>query len=152
VILLLPLRPFLKRYLPVFLGGIFSSIFAGSSVVVVVQNYYLKAISLAISAQVAWWACVVLACALSLSNIMIVRGRRDWVWVMVVYFGACLVTALPAIRYSPHLFIYAESLFWPLLGLLILNSKRHREMRGKLVELRFRRKRIQKIADRLQKR
>ena len=75
MILLLPLRPFLKRYLPVFLWGIFSSIFAGSSVVVVVQNYYLKAISLAISAQVAWWACVVLACALSLSNIMIVRGR-----------------------------------------------------------------------------
>ncbi|WVV48318.1 hypothetical protein THH46_03205 [Pseudomonas sp. NA13] len=33
-------------------------------------------------------------------------------------------------------------LLFPLLGLLLLNSKRHREMRSKLVEIRHQRERI----------
>jgi hypothetical protein len=59
-----------------------------------------------------------------------------WFWVFAGLFVACLLCVLPTIGYRPNRFVYAAGLFFPLLGLLLLNSKRHREMRSKLVEVR----------------
>jgi len=51
-------------------------------------------------------------------------------------FAVCLLVVLPTLLYRPHWFIYSESLFWPLLGLLLINSKGYRSMVKKLVEVR----------------
>lgn len=73
---------------------------------------------------------------------MIARGRPVWVWPMVAVLGLCFFCVLPTIAYRPDRLIYSLSLLFPLLGLLLLNSKRHREMRSKLVEIRHQRERI----------
>ena len=129
---LVPLRPFLVRNFPVFIGVIFSGLFGGAAAVVLVENYYLP--SLSNSAAEA--AAVMLACFITHCNFMIAYGRPKWVWGMYGLFVACLLIALPAFQFSPHPFVYASSVFWPVFGLLLLHSKRHREMRANCVELR----------------
>ena len=42
---LVPIRPFLIRNFPVFIGVIFSGIFSTANVVVLVENYYLPSLS-----------------------------------------------------------------------------------------------------------
>ena len=129
---LMPIGPFLARNFPVFIGVIFSGYFCSAAVVVLVENYYVSSLSNAAAAS----ACVVLAVFIAHCNFMIAYGRPKWAWGMYALFIACLLVALPGYKFSPHPFIYAECFFWPLLGLLLLSSKRHREMRAKAVELR----------------
>lgn len=79
---------------------------------------------------------------LVLGNLLIARGRAWAVWWVAGYFLACLVAVLPTFAYGPHQGAYLFAVLLPLLGLLLLNSKRHREMRGKLVDIRRQRKLI----------
>jgi len=67
---------------------------------------------------------------------MIARGRPQWVWPLAALLAFCVVAVLPTVDFGPHPLSYGLSLLFPLLGLLLLNSKRHREMRQKLVEVR----------------
>lgn len=99
-----------------------------------------------VRATAAWVATVVIGMVIVHSNYLIVRGWPWCAWVMVALFAACLLTVLPTIQYEPHKFIYAEGLFWPLLGVLLLNSKRHREMRIQLVEIRRQRELIKQAS------
>ena len=142
---LVPLRPFLVRNFPVFIGVIFSGFFGSTAVVVLVENYYLPSLSNAAAEN----ACVVLALFITHCNFMIAYGRPKWARGMYGLFIACLLFALPAFRFSPHPFIYVESVVWPLLGLVLLSSKRHGEMRANCVELRRLRS---KVMDAIEKR
>lgn len=148
---LMPLEPFLKRYFPTFMAAIFCGFLGGSAIIFLMEHYYFRVAPLALWAIFGESAATFLACIITLCNFMMMYGRPQWVWGMVIFFVVCLLMALPAIQFSLHPFLYAESLFWPLLGLLILNSRRHREMRGKFLELRYRRKRIREILRRRQK-
>ncbi len=65
-----------------------------------------------------------------------IRGRSWGVRAIVVFYLVCLFIVLPTYGYRPHPVAYVTGLLFPLLGLLLLNSKRHREMRQKLLELR----------------
>ena len=67
---------------------------------------------------------------------------NEWVRPLAVLLGLCLLSVLPAISDQQHPLIYSLSLLFPLLGLLLFNSKRHREMRQKLVEVRHLREAI----------
>lgn len=129
---LVPIRPFLVRNFPVFIGVIFSGIFGSAAVVVLVENYYFPWLSNAAAEN----AGRVLALFITHCNFMIASGRPKWAWGMYGLFIACLVVAVPGFHFSPNPFIYAECFFWPVLGLLLLRSKRHREMRANYVELR----------------
>lgn len=135
----LTIRSFLARYLLTFMGVIFAGCFAASATVSLAASTYLRAVPVDVRATAAWVATVVIGMVIVHSNYLIVRGRPWCAWVMVALFAACLLTVLPTIQYEPHKFIYAEGLFWPLLGVLLLNSKRHREMRSRLVEIRHQR-------------
>lgn len=135
----LTIRSFLARYLLTFMGVIFAGCFAASATVSLAASTYFRAVPVDVRATTAWAATVVIGMVIVHSNYLIVRGRPWCAWVMVAVFVACLLTVLPTIQYEPHKFIYAEGLFWPLLGLLLLNSNRHREMRSRLVEIRHQR-------------
>lgn len=135
---LIPIRPFLLRYFPVFIGVIFSGFFGGTAVVGLVENYYLPSLSNAAAES----ACVLLAWFITHCNFMIAYGRPKWVWGMYGLFIACLLVAVPGFHFSPNPFIYVECFFWPVLGLLLLRSKRHRELRAKCVELRHMRGKV----------
>ena len=139
---LIPMRPYLLRYFPVFIGTIFMGILGGTAVVALLEHYYPRAAAWALSASAAENACVVLVVFITLCNAMIAYGRPKWVWGMYGLFIGCLLIALPAFRFSPHPFTYAESIVWPLLGLVLLSSKRHREMCAKTVELRHMRAKV----------
>ena len=136
---LVPIRPFLVRNFPVFIGVVFSGIFGSAAVVVLVENYYFPWLSSAAAENTGR----VLALFITHCNFMIAYGRPKWAWGMYGLFIACLLVALPGFQFSPHPFIYAESFFWPVLGLLLLlRSKRHREMCAKAVELHHMRRKV----------
>ena len=135
---LVPIRPFLARNFPVLIGVILSGLFGSSAVVVLVENYYLPSLSNA-DAEITG---LVLVVFITHCNFMIIYGRPKWAWGMYGLFIACLLVAVPGFHFSPNPFIYAECFFWPVLGLLLLRSKRHREMRAKCVELRHMRGKV----------
>lgn len=135
---LIPGRPFLLRYFPVFIGVVFSAVFASVAVVMLVENYYSSSLSNAAAEN----AGRLFVLFITFCNVMIAYGRPKWVLGMYALFIACLLIALPAFQFSPHPFIYVEGVFWPLLGLLLLRSKRHQEFRTKAVELRHLRAKV----------
>lgn len=63
-------------------------------------------------------------------------------WGIVLLFVTCLCVALPMIEYRPIKVLYFLALLSPLMGLLVLNSNRHREMRKIMVIVRNKRKRF----------
>lgn len=138
------IRSFLVRYLFVFMGVIFAGCFAASATVSLAMSTYFRAVPVDIRATSGWAATVIIAMVIVHSNYLIVRGRPWCAWVMVAVLAACLLTVLPTIQYDPHKFIYAEGVFWPLLGVLLLSSKRHREMRARLLDIRHERQRIKR--------
>lgn len=78
----------------------------------------------------------------SLAQIQVVYGRPHWVWINVGIYFVCLLISLPAITYRPNTYLYSMALLGPLVGLLILNSNRCREMRQKMLEIRHKREAI----------
>ncbi|MGR3963540.1 hypothetical protein FW800_03570 [Pseudomonas sp. 910_23] len=143
---LVPIRPFLIRNFPVFIGVIFSGIFSTANVVVLVENYYLPSLSSVTAVK----AGVALALFITFCNVMIASGRPQWAQGMYALFIACLLVAVPGYHFSPN-FLYAECFFWPILGLLLLRSKRHREMRAAYVELRHMRAKVRAAIEKRRK-
>jgi len=140
----LSLPRFLARYFPTFIGGIFAALFSLGCAIPLAAAFYFAGASLG---ERATWSVlggsavtmVVVHC-----NFMVVRGRPQWVWGLVGVLVLCLLGVLPTIEDRPHRVIYTLAVLFPLLGLLLLNSKRHREMRSKLVDIRHQREALQK--------
>lgn len=140
----LNLSRFLARYFPTFMGGIFAALFSlGCAIPLVTASYFAEA---SIDQQATWSVLGGAAVTLVVvhCNFMMVRGRPLWVWGVVAVLALCLLVVLPTIGSHPHKVIYVLAVMFPLLGLLVLNSKRHREMRSRLVEIRHRREILRK--------
>lgn len=135
---------FLAQYFPTFIGGIFAALIAIACGVPMVGDSFFSGASLGEQTTGSFLAVMALALVVVHCNFMIVRGRPQWVRGLVMVFVLCLLSALPTIFYQPHRVIYALAVFSPLMGLLLLNSKRHREMRSKLVEIRHQREALRR--------
>jgi uncharacterized membrane protein len=138
----LSLPRFLAHYFPTFIGGIFAALFSLACAIPLMAASYFAGAS--VGEQATWSmvggaavTMVVVHC-----NFMVVRGKPQWVWGLVGVLVLCLLGVLPTIVDHPHKVIYVLAVLFPLLGLLLLNSKRHREMRNRLVEIRHERQRI----------
>jgi hypothetical protein len=129
-------RQFLSQYFPVFMGAIFALVFSLAFAVPLFFDSYFRTIPVAENAKWSFLGGITLTLVVVHCNFMIARGRPFWVWPLVVVSGLCFLSVLPAIEYRPNTLIYSLSLLFPLVALLLLNSKRHREMRQKLLELR----------------
>ncbi|KFF44455.1 hypothetical protein JH25_11925 [Pseudomonas sp. BRG-100] len=127
---------FLARYFPVFMGTIFMAIFSGSAAVSMAGVTYLRGVDPALKANYSVGAILVLVAVLVFGNVMIARGYPWATRLVAAYLGACLLFALPMIQYDLNKLVYGSAVLFPLLGLLLLNSKRHREMRKKLSGIR----------------
>ncbi|CRL98548.1 hypothetical protein [Pseudomonas sp. 24 E 1] len=127
---------FLARYFPVFMGTIFMAIFSGSASVSMAGVTYLRGLDPALKANYSVGAILVLVAVLVFGNVMIARGYPWATRLVAAYLGACLLFVLPMIQYDLNKLVYGSAILFPLLGLLLLNSKRHREMRKKLSEIR----------------
>lgn len=127
---------FLARYFPVFMGTIFMAIFSGSASVSMAGVTYLRGLDPALKANYSVGAILLLVAVLVFGNVMIARGYPWATRLVAAYLGACLLFVLPMIQYDLNKLVYGSAVLFPLLGLLLLNSKRHREMRKKLSEIR----------------
>ncbi|NWE17996.1 hypothetical protein [Pseudomonas sp. P7548] len=133
---LITLRDFFRQYFLTFMGSVFAACFSLALAVALAFITYFRDAPLA---QVGLKIMSVGALLILLtvhSNFMILRGRPSWVWVMVGIYAGCLLFVFPMVQYQPQKVLFGLALLFPLLGLLTLNSKRHREMRKKLVEIR----------------
>lgn len=130
---------FLRRYFPVFMGTIFMAILSTAMVTVLVDENYLRSLDQPLRTELSGWGLLSLTAFFGLSNFMIVRGRRWATGLLVGYFAFCLMLVLPTIQYRPHTVAFSLGVAFPLLGLLLLNTERHREMRRKLIEIRIQR-------------
>ena len=134
------LQPFLLEHFPSFLGVIPSGCLGGSGAISLAAATYFADVPMATNATVSWFVVIFAALFVVNSNFLVVRGHAWAVRGMVGFFVVCLLVVLPTLQFHPHWFIYSESLFWPLLGLLLINSKGYRAMVTKLVEVRRLRK------------
>ncbi|MBO1539370.1 MULTISPECIES: hypothetical protein [unclassified Pseudomonas] len=133
---------FMRRYFPTFIAAIFVAKISFLFALFALLDGFLAGVPLASQAKLSAIGIAICTMVLVHSNFMVIRGRPGWIWLFVGLFVACLLCVLPTIGYRPNRIAYAAGLFFPLLGLLLLNSKRHREMRSKLVEIRHQRERI----------
>ena len=83
-------------------------------------------------------ACVVFGLAQSI----VLHGYPLWMWLQVGVFVMYFLLVLPTAFYSPDHSLFALALLSPLTGLLCLNSKRQREMRRTMEEMRHKREAI----------
>ncbi|PRA30732.1 hypothetical protein [Pseudomonas poae] len=129
-------RSFLSTYFPVFMGTIFACIFTLVFAIPVFFDCYVPTLSMAQNAKYSFLTGIALTLVIVHCNFMIARGRPHWARALVGLLGLCFLSMLPTLSEQPNKVMYALSLLLPLLGLLLLNSKRHREMRQKLLEVR----------------
>lgn len=127
---------FLARYFPVFMGTIFMAIFSGAAAVSMAGVTYLRGVDPALKSSYSGAAILVLVAVLVFGNVMIARGYSWATRLVTGYLGSCLLFVLPMIQYGINGLVYGSAVLFPLLGLLLLNSKRHREMRQRLLEIR----------------
>ncbi|SDT07436.1 hypothetical protein SAMN05216598_3865 [Pseudomonas asplenii] len=132
MIVLVNIPRFLLRHFPIFIAGILLGLMsAGWSITTAAMIYFPKenpGYSLLIG--------MAFALIISISNAMIIYGRPQWVRVMVGVFVFCLVIQLSPAAYGFNPLFWLVNVVVPLLGLLVLNSNRHRRMRRKMVQVR----------------
>lgn len=132
----------LKRYVPIiwidFLVGC-SSI---ALTAILAMLTYLPKVPIDIAAKLSFLGAMGLGATFALAKYEVLYGRINWVWINVAVYFICFLVSLPAIIYRPNPYLYSMTLLSPLIGLMILNSNRCRELRQKAVELRQKREDI----------
>lgn len=133
---------FMRRYFPIFMMGMFAGLF---SIAFVFVLYTSAVYPLPRAEQELKWlfgSMLFASVYLCVCHFFLVWGRAVWVWGVVLLFILCLCMALPTVEFRPNSILYGLALLFPLIGLLILNSNRHREMRKILVIVRRKRQRF----------
>ncbi|MCJ8206226.1 hypothetical protein [Pseudomonas sp. RGM2987] len=138
------MKAFLARYFPTFICAFFLACFSLSASISLISSTYFRGSPE--RAKYSFLVALVLALLLALSHFLMIRGRPWGVRAIVVFYVASFLAVLPTYTYQPHSVVYMTGLLFPLLGLLLLNSKRHREMRSQLVEIRRQRELIIRAA------
>jgi hypothetical protein len=128
------LQAFLSRYFPTFISAFFLALFSLGCTISLVGSTFFRGHPL--TARYTLVAALAISLVLCFATFMMIRGRTWAVWIIVTLLIVSLLTVLPTYSYRPHMLSYTTGILFPLLGLLMLNSKRHREMRIALVEVR----------------
>ena len=135
-------RPLLAHYRLALFGGVLALCFSIATASTLMNLTYFSDASDGVSDGVFFlgggMACVVFGVAQSI----VLHGYPQWVWLQVGVFMIYLLLVVPTAIYSPDHALFTFALLSPLLGLLCLNSKRQREMRLKMVEIRHKREAI----------
>ncbi|GAB7533753.1 hypothetical protein PS3A_61700 [Pseudomonas sp. 3A(2025)] len=137
----------LRRHFPVFIGAFFLALFALSATLIMLLELYPPTLSDYGKYMVI--ANLGLSVYLCSANFLVIRGRPWGIWPVVVAMVACiLVVGVHWGQRGVPLFMYVAGLLLPLLTLLMLNSKRHREMREAMVQVRLQRQALRHKARR----
>lgn len=124
---------FMARYFPIFLLGISTSILSVALAVTLwVDSHWRNHPDNPLYAALVIGGLVMLLC---LGHIAMIRGLRA-MWGVLPVPVVALLMALSLIGSGLNPVLLVVALVLPLLAMLVLNSKRHREMRQQLVALR----------------
>lgn len=133
---------FLRHYSPTFIGGICLALLSLLTAELLVVDAYFEEVSL--EAGTMWLLGVSggVTVVISVCHFFLLYGRPQWVWGVIAVFLGCLLAVLPTIEHRPHKVLFNVGVLFPLLGLLNLNSNRHRELRKVVVVIRYKRERF----------
>lgn len=132
-------RPLLKRYMPVIGGDFVFGCFSIAVTAVLVTVTYLSTLPTVLLTQIFFFGSLGSGLIFAIAKFKVLSGHTHWIWINAGTYLACLLISLPTIVYRPSLHLYIMAVLGPLVGLLILNSNRCREMRKKMVEIRHER-------------
>ncbi|MBA1377544.1 hypothetical protein [Pseudomonas brassicacearum] len=135
----LTLRGFFQRHFLGFIAGIFAAYISIALAISLAFITYFRALPLAESGVYIMLGGAAVTLLVAHGNLMVLWGRPRWVWLLVGVFVSCLGFVLPMAGYAPHRGLYAMAVLFPVLGLLLLQSQRQRDMRNKLVAIRAKR-------------
>ncbi|WP_223470943.1 MULTISPECIES: hypothetical protein [unclassified Pseudomonas] len=135
----LTLRGFFQRHFLGFIAGIFAAYISIALAISLAFITYFRSLPLAESGVYIMLGGAAVTLLVAHGNLMVLWGRPRWVWLLVGVFVSCLVFVLPMVGYAPHRALYAMAVLFPVLGLLLLQSQRQRDMRDKLVAIRRKR-------------
>lgn len=99
---------------------------------------YLSTSPIGFATKTSFFGATGLGAVFALAKYEVLYGRIHWVWLNMAIYLICLLVSLPAIAYRPNAYLYSMALLSP----LILNSKRCRELRHKMLEIRHKREAI----------
>lgn len=133
---------FMRRYFPTFMAGVFAGIFSIAFVSVLYIEAFFRPNKPGDGVEWLLGSALIAVGYMCVCHFFLVWGRVVWVWGIAFLFVTCLCAALPIIEYRPIKVLYCLALLAPLIGLLVLNSNRHREMRKIMVIVRNKRKRF----------
>lgn len=133
---------FMRRYFPVFIGGVLAAICSFAITSVLYFEVFHKDATFENSVIYGFAVMMGATALMCLCHFFLVWGRPKWVWGVVALFFACLCLVLPMIEHRPNKVIYFLGVLVPLIGLSVLNSDRHREMRKIMVIVRNKRERF----------
>ncbi|WP_369989181.1 hypothetical protein [Pseudomonas xanthosomatis] len=130
-------QEFMQRYFSSFMAAYFLSTYALAATFWLVWHTYCKACTRETLFPVSLFTLVFM---LVTAHAAVVRGR-DWgAWLVALFCVGSIIIVLPTYSYRPHLFIYSSALLTGLSTLLVLNSRKYREMCVQLFEYRQKRK------------
>lgn len=133
------LSTFMTRYFPTFLAGHFSALFGVAIVIALWGMTYRRSVPGSDQYDVilgAVWALI-----WGLGHFVMVRGYSWGMWVNCAAVGLGLLLGLSVLGSGQFLVLLGVGLVLQLVSLLIFNSRRHREMRARLIEIGIERRR-----------
>lgn len=118
------LRRLLQRHFGVFIGTWFTSLVAIAwSFVLVWSSWFRSA-----GKDELRWTLIGLVLVLMLGHGAVVRGRKWGAWIVAGVCALCAVLVLSLYGQRPNMLLFGASLLFALVTLLLINSKRYREM------------------------
>ena len=79
---------------------------------------------------------------IGLFHALLISGRIQWVWAVVLLLSVCFFMTVPTIEHRPVRAVYYLGVMSPVIGLIILNSNAHCAFRASAVLMRNKRKRL----------
>ncbi|QBF27383.1 hypothetical protein EXN22_17435 [Pseudomonas tructae] len=128
------MRRFIRRFYPrlisVYLLALFSTAMMTGNII---DAYFLRH---AYELEFAMGLIALGTLVITLGTFILVGGRTWGAWLIVVLLVGCLFSSLLTYNRSSHQLLLGISLAAPLLGLLVINSRRYRQMCRRLVVIR----------------
>ncbi|SDS95569.1 hypothetical protein SAMN04490205_4222 [Pseudomonas trivialis] len=115
------------------------AVLSGASAIVLNEAAYLRKLDPVLKAEVSRWSLLLLTAAVVLLNVLIARGHNWAAGWLAGYFAVCLMSILPTLDDCTHRLAFSSGVVFSLLGLLLLNTDWHREMRHACREMRAQR-------------
>ena len=136
------LRPLWIRHRLALFGGVLAMCFSIGTAGTLMNLTYFADASDEFATGMFFTSSAVACTLFGVAQSAVLHGYSKWVWLQAGVFVSYFLTVIPTITYNPDRALFSLALLSPLIGMLCLNSKRQREMRRTMLEIRHKREAI----------